>query len=384
LPSEIAWSPGARRSATVVIGSGLLLYRWMDLAALPPSKRRAAVAAQLKAWSPFARSDFRVAWLKDGAGLFAWDAERLQSRMRDAGIEPAKVRAALPEPWLQAAPDGDAVRLIAGMEGVGGEVWKSGVLRAMRWWPRPPSDADWLNFLRGVGSAVGQSSALDANRQPQSGPLQRVGWAPLLTIDELRSGATQWESFAAFAVSLGLVGWTAYLAQQQLELKGQRDQAETALADLTVRSGPVIETRDGALREATIARNVAGLLDSPDALAVVEHVLNRLPQSSGIVLRQFELTGRQVRVNLEVPASTERASIVSALEGGNWLTDVREAPEAGVGALVLTMALNSSRPPDQPVTPRVAPSAQTNRSEVAAPAAGSKSTAPPPVQGAVR
>jgi hypothetical protein len=71
---------------------------------------------------------------------------------------------------------------------------------------------------------------------------------------------------------------------------------------------------------------------------------------------------------LEVPAAIERASVVTALEEGGWLTDVREARESGGSTLTLTMVLNAGRPPATALSLGAAPPA----------AASAQGTAPAP------
>lgn len=356
LSAQVIAAPKGRSAAGVILGAGVLLYKWMDLSILPRGRRRAAVGAQLRAWSPFADSGFRVIWFEDSAGLFAWDDGRLHQRLAEAAVASArKPLPMLPEPWLYTPPAHDAVRLLRCFEGVEAQVWQRGSLRASRWWPEPPDEAEWLNFQRGAGLAPGAVVAVDRALQ-DAGPPRAEGWGPLLGAAELQSPGSTWESVAAIAASLALMAWTAVLAHDQWQLHREFEDTRERLEQLRSRTEPVIAARETALREAQRAGQLAALLQGPDALLAVEHVLVRLPQLPGIAVRQLDLNGRQMQVALAVPEPIERAGVVTDLENGGWLVNVRETREGGVGTLNLSMALNSDRAPvTSPPPPRQLP-----------------------------
>jgi hypothetical protein len=150
---------------------------------------------------------------------------------------------------------------------------------------------------------------------------------------------------AAIAASLALMAWTAALAHDQWQLHRQFEDTRERLEQLRSKTEPVIAARETALREARRAGELAGLLQGPDALLAVEHVLVRLPQLPGAAVRQLDLTGRQLQVALAVPEPIERAGVVTDVESGGWLVNVRETREGGVGTLNLSMTLNSDRAP---------------------------------------
>jgi len=277
-PSQLV-QPAGRAPQGLVLSSGVLVYRWFDLADLPRPKRRAALAAKARAWSPFAETGFLAAWFGDSAGVFAWDAQKLRKRLSDAGIGPRKELPVMVEPWL-AAPAADGVHLLRRGEGVDGEIWQGSALRALRCWPA-------------------------------------------------------------------------------LYLHNATRQAAAAARAAAAASAPVLAVREAALRDRERAVALTALVSGPRALAVVEHLLSRLPANAGVLLRQLEIEDRQVRLALEVPQAIERAAIVKAIEEGRWLTDVREARDSGGTLLQLTMRLDGDRPalppPAEPATQPAAP-----------------------------
>ena len=367
LSGRIVAPADGRSPAGLVLGSGVLLYRWVDLSSVPRNRRRAAAAAQLRAWTPFADSGYRIAWFEDSAGLFAWDAARLRQRLGEAGLMRSKPLPVLPEAWLTAPPASDAARLVQRSEGVEAQVWQRGSLRASRWWPQAPSEEEWLNFQRGAGLGPGAMVPLGRASNDESTTASE-GWAPLLSEADLQGGGGVLETLVAIAASLALMAWTAALAHEHWQLGSQLQQARERVVLLEKTSQPVIASREAALREAQQATALTEMLQAPDALAVLEHVLLRLARLQGLLVRQFELNGKQLRLALEVPAAIERASVVTALEEGGWLTDVREARESGGSTLTLTMVLNAGRPPATALSLGAAPPA----------AASAQGTAPAP------
>ncbi len=115
------------------------------------------------------------------------------------------------------------------------------------------------------------------------------------------------------------MAWTASLAHDEVQLRSRLATAEATLQQLEVKSKPVVALRDAALQDAQRAHALAALVTGPQALLVIEHLLTRLPALPGLMIRQLELSGRQVRLALEVPQGIERAAIVTALEEGRWL-----------------------------------------------------------------
>ncbi len=170
--SEVIPPQEPRAPQGLVLTAGVLLYRWIDVGSVPKPRRRAAVAAQARAWTPFQESGFRVAWFGDSAGVFAWDTQRLRQRLSDGGLAAVEDLPVIPEPWLGSAVR-SGPRLVQGLDGVFGQLWQDGSLRSLRWWSDPPDEAQWLNFLRGAGRAsvaaptIEGQSPLEQGTQPE-------------------------------------------------------------------------------------------------------------------------------------------------------------------------------------------------------------------------
>lgn len=339
LPSQVIAPASTRRLQGVLLGSGVLVYRWIDVSTVPKARRRAAVAAQARAWSPFGDSGFVVAWFGDSAGIYAWDAQRLRQRLEMAGLPFGERWSVVPEPWLDGVM-ADGPRLVQGAEGTEGQWWQQGTLRDWRWWPSAPDAAQWLNYLRGAGH--GPSDLPPRWERPVDA--QTESRAPLLSLAELQASATGWDTVGAAVGSLALMAWTAMLAHDEVQLRSQRSATAAALLSIEARSQPVVALREAALQDAQRAAALTSLVTGPQALQVIEHLLLRLPAKPGVLVRQLEIDGRQVRLTLDVPQAIERSSAVTALEDGGWLSDVREGRESTGNQLVLTMTLRGDRP----------------------------------------
>ena len=149
LPSE---APGLRQPKGLLGAQEWVIprrdcqYRQQDFRALPPRKRLAAARLAVARFLPAADARIHMAWQGGIAHYWIW------TPARDTALV---FRRWLPESLLYPPPALDGPRLLAVSEGVEGQYWNGGVLEASQWWPRRPSDAEWLNFLRAAGATAG-------------------------------------------------------------------------------------------------------------------------------------------------------------------------------------------------------------------------------------
>src|SRR5208283_5460615 len=122
---------------------------------LPNSERTGLkdfAALRVKEWAPYEDAGFHLHLTPEAVGIWAWDSGRVRDAMAAAGIQPRR-STALPETVLQARA-ADGLHLIDCAEGVEGQRWADGELKASRWWPEPPSREQWLDFQRAGGVVV--------------------------------------------------------------------------------------------------------------------------------------------------------------------------------------------------------------------------------------
>lgn len=325
------------------VGRALCRFRWLPFDAVPAAQRRAFVRLQLEAWAPFESNGYAVVSGDEGAMAFAWDQAAFENRALGAGL-PTQPAITWPETMLLAAHE-DGVVLQACSAGVEGQVWRSRQLVASRWWPEAPDVTAWLNFQRSAGvppgAQVPQVPSVDVSGSPQ---LLDEPWAPVMTLHAILERARLRQHALAAALIAALALPALALLHANWMLARQIDALEAQKAQLTAEAQPVLVARGQALAAAADLDTLRAAVERPDALLLLSHIGNQLP-SDGNRIRNLELDGRRLRLVLAVPAGTPRITYVRALEGGDWLQDVREDTlESTPGSVALSAQLRGTRP----------------------------------------
>ncbi len=318
-----------------LLARSLMLYRYIDLAGVPPGRRPAAVRARIRAWSPFAQSDCKVLWFDQGAGVFAWDAERMRQRLAAMPAGQARHLALVPESAHIAAPAIDGARLVRGIDGFEGQVWRDGHLQSSRSWSQRPEAADWLNFLRGAGIAP------DAGRDAADALVDPVPWsalpiAKMSAPDALRNRSGAVEAIALYAGSLALMLATAVVTRDYWDIARRTGGLKEELTRREQAAGANRSARDRALATRLQVENLTSALARADVLKIQDQLLTRLPQA-GTEVQELSFDGSELRVVLKAPANIAREVVVKDLEQGHQFTDVHEAREGPAGTIALVM-----------------------------------------------
>lgn len=309
-------------------------HRVFDLSALATADRPSALRAQLAAWEPLPDAHYLISWQGSVAQAFAIEKSRLESAL-------VKQPAWLPETLAREAVV-DGVRLVKGLDGFEAQAWKSGVLRATRWWAQPPSAHDWTQFLRQAGWA-GEPTAADA--APRSPDWKKPARLPMVP-GQLEQAVQGNEGRLAGLLFLVLIGFGAASARSAWDAYEARRQAQAALAEMKQDVAPVLAARDKALAAADRGAALIARLQAPVPLEVLEELLRLLPPAG--IIREFDLQGADVRVLLDLPADVSRSKVITDLESGGWFTKVAEARDGQPrGGLDLQMKLAAAVPPQR-------------------------------------
>ena len=102
---------------------------------LAAAKREAALRLKILEWSPYASPGLLIDWADSDAGVWIWDALKVEEAIRAEGLDPKRVTV-LPETAL-AEPQAEGARIVDGLEGLEGQAWRQGRLIASR--ARPAS-----------------------------------------------------------------------------------------------------------------------------------------------------------------------------------------------------------------------------------------------------
>lgn len=320
---------GRRRRGVVVIGRSVLRFRQFDLRSLPVSDQRAALRAQLAAWQPFPDAEYFIQWRAGLALVHACAAATLE------GLEPQQ--AYFPESSLHPAQQ-EGLRLVSALEGFEAQYWSEGLLRASRWWAEAPGPADWIGFVR----AAGISGEVETMPAPQALPWAVPRPRPV-TLAQF--GQTQIGALTAVVAAglLGLTGFTGFAVHDYVAAREAMEAQRVTLMTLREQTRPVVEARARALTLQTRLAELLSPLSSAQPVEVLDHLMRVLP--SGVLLRELDLQGLELRVLLEPPANVARSQLIEALQAGGWLVNIAEVSGARVG-IVLQMKLKGTRSPD--------------------------------------
>jgi hypothetical protein len=331
---------GARR---VLLARSRYRIKWFRLAGVPSSERFAALGMQARAWTPFDVSSYRLSVRGEEGFVLAWDRASVASDLTAAGLDAERCHL-VPESVLR-APGDEGVRLLRCVEGVEGQVWRDGWLRASRWWPEAPGPAEWQLFLHASAS---EPSACPA---PVELPLAARPWAALQDLDS-NDVVTADKAFRllliggmAFALAVGFVGRQAWDAWQQTR------QREAQIADLRASSTATLHSRDRAMRTLAQGQQWVDWLSAPQPIEVIA-ALDEALRKSSVLIRELELSGDRLRLGLQLSPQAQRSAVVRDLQAGGWFKNVAEVrAESARALMVVEMRIDGLRPPARSTEP---------------------------------
>jgi len=324
------------------------LYRCKPFALGPvaPAERRAVLRNLLVAWSPFDRSEYRIAWQGSDALAVAWDRELVEALLAAAGV--AATATVWPETFMREPRAGDGLRLLQCLEGVEAQQWRGASLQASRWWPQRPDAVEADLWLRSLGSDAVAHEALPSE---VSVAWMRRPWAELRSLDDLLSTGSRLERIAVGAALVGFTALTGAQAHQAFAAHEARQAAERERERALQGAAPVLAARDRAESLARDAQGLARPMTAVLPLELMQHLADALP-ARGVTLKELELSGQQLRLALELAPDVPRSAVVKDLQAGAWLTQVTEARDsASRGWIVFEAVLAGQRPPAAALRP---------------------------------
>ena len=309
-------------------------YRFFDLGQIPKGNRDAALNLELEHWAPYSEAESYIAWDKDRAMVWFWDAAAVHAAMRDAGV--AERRAVIiPESLLRPPADRD-IAIQPCLEGVEGQAWQGGVLVASRWWPAPPSADEWCDFRRERG--IAEEVAL-----PAVSPA-----APLLARPWLASGGRfggegavrRLEHVGLTIAAVVLAAPTLWYGAQIIKTYEARQERSAQLRELETRAAPVMSARRQALQDFSRVKELRQLDPYPPQLVVMAEVAGILP-ADGVNIREWDYQAGKLKITLAAPTQMSAGFYVKALEAAPYFRNV--AVQSGADGKVLNLELEVVR-----------------------------------------
>lgn len=280
------------------------MYRRFELDELPPARREAVLELRLEAWNPMPDARFWTGWQRGVAHVWAWYGS-------DPELQAGVGEIPVPETVVQ-IPGGNGPRLVAGLDGYEGQLWRNAKLVQSRWWARSPDESAWHAFLRAAGQPPGPVPA------PQTPAWQQRPWARSSTAarawferHERRLVATTAGVFALF------IGWQLGALWK---VDGAVEQARERLEALQQRAGDELAARERALAASARAEALLALRPTTGALALFDEVTGAMP--SGTRLREWQHEPGELTFMLQAESSPDPEQAVRAFESVSTLDEV--------------------------------------------------------------
>jgi hypothetical protein len=315
-----------------VVSRSLCGFRLFRLANVGRNELRDAAALKAREWAPYAETGYHLDLTGEAARIWVWDAARVRDAMQATGVRPGRITA-LPETALQARHE-DGLHLVECLEGVEGQLWAEGELKASRWWAEPPSPEQWLEFVRATGVVV--------HAPPGLPPLEQPAWRSRAWTNsgaglELERRSRE----AALAGAALLLAAYAYLAGSLAHDARSLAEIDNRLGEAQYRAAPVIADREGALANLDYLAGFAKLDPYPPQLSVLARVAENLP-SNGAQLASWAYQSGDLQFTVFSPASSlDILFYVKAYSSVPGFTDV--AAERAEGPRSLRVKLHLAK-----------------------------------------
>jgi hypothetical protein len=300
----------------VVLGRSLSKHETFAFpAALSAAQRKKALALAIRRWAPYQAAASSVYWTGDTAVVYAWDDARVTAVITEAGFDPTRVKV-VPETFHR-APGVDGLRLATAIDGFEGQAWRGGAPTATRWWPRQPSEAEWLAFCR---SARGGAAAPATCPAAEQVPFSETAWTRSFDIaDEawtLLDEPRHRVAFAAAAASIPL-----YLGAQWLSLSLAGAELKAEIDRLYRDSEPVRVERDATLANLDAIDLLLGL-ERPPPQFMVLHRTFQLLNGFDVKIIDWTFDTGALELSLESATDIEATRFIEAFERDDLFANV--------------------------------------------------------------
>jgi len=362
---------GRTRGPTLwVLSRACYAVKFLDLAAVPVSKRESAINLATAGWSPFPNTAHYVIPDGQAALLCAWDADASTQLIGAQSLTTAQVRV-VPESALRRAVDTTAIltgttqpkaELHQALDGCVGVVSLSGSrgrALAEQWWADTPTAPQWRNFLRSTG-LVDEASAMVPAPISKGWSSQPRGYGA----NEANHSTSPREvlilSVAAFLLALPSLWYGNELRQIYVLKQDASQRLQSTEQDLNV----VLGARELALSTQDRALQLGRLLNQTDPLVLFEIIHNIVLQnaaSGALQLGDWDLRSQQLKFSLVAASGSPPAAtaLVKALERVPIFRDVEAKTDGGRVNITLQIVAPqtgtnpaSAVPAEPPAAPR--------------------------------
>jgi hypothetical protein len=269
--NDIITPPGGvkKKRSEWVISRSLCYYQLFSLEEIPNNRQEDVLNLKIKQWAPFQEYSNYSVWQGKQAQVWIWDKEQQENLLTETGIKKVTI---MPETVLRPHPTTDTIQLIQCIEGVEGQIWKDGLLKASRWWAEMPNEKEWELFQRSHSLQI--SDNLPPPLPLEQELLNRPWGKPKRHLS--RNQLYQ----ERIMVILGATIFTALLTWQTISVwKWQQaiDNLQNQIEVLNGKISPILVTRNKAIIEKKRCEQLLALAPHPSQLELMTVVLEKLP-----------------------------------------------------------------------------------------------------------
>lgn len=246
---------------------------------------------------------------EDGAGVWIWDSDRVESVLRENGLDPGRLRIC-PETALR-RPAVDEIRLARCLDGVEGQVWRGKQLAASRWWDGMPPEIEWMRFQRAASVDPSELVEVPASLS-ENGDWLRSPWPTSSGAISLRQvGISQ----IAAAAAIAMLAVTAYQVGEIARLGRAVSEARKSTEALAAAAQPLENARRLTVAANARAQAIFGLDGADSQVALMARIAEQLPQN-GTTLASWVYQGSDLNFTITNPTQPiDSTFIIRRIEG---------------------------------------------------------------------
>jgi hypothetical protein len=303
-----------------------------DLTHIPRADCAAALALQLRQWSPFEQTDYYTSWQQGTATVFGWDADAVNQAIAEQGLKPGRVRV-IPETVLRPRY-AEGARILACLQGVEGQIWSGGELRQSRWWKDRPSPEAWRMFQRDAGLPPEAQAA--AAPEPQVLDFLDKSWAKQAGSFGAVGEIWRDERLAYFILALLLAPPTSWYAAQLYQYREAEARLQAEYTRLQDAAGPLATARGQALQALVKAQRLSSLDPRPHSLELMAWVAEHLLRQ-GEQLTEWQYRDGKLKLTLLSTTDAQSSDRVNTLQSSGLFDNVRSTPGKNSQSIILEM-----------------------------------------------
>lgn len=303
-----------------IVARSECVFRTLDVAAVPVSRRTQAVAAQIPLLSPFPNPGYWCNVQEGEAKIWIWDGARQNELAAESGVEVTGYEVVPEACFAQSCPEGAC--FYQSNVGYFAHVWRDGVLVADSWWRDDPGEIEWSSFLRGLG--------VFAQQKPE---LRSIDFQEKNTWVDISGHAGVTQSVEPVVIKLTIAVFLFLLGFQStgsLRLVYESYQLRDEVASISETHRETVVLRERALSARAKGQQLADL-ETISQIDLMTRVSESLPPSSGKLIKWRYHQG-ELEVIVADP-EPDLESYVRSIESISFLERVSVEPVPRAGQL---------------------------------------------------